>query len=333
MIRELVDRARPGGTRTVRRLVAYHGWTIGVYALLAALFLFTFAIHPRFGAYDLRSLALGVLPAALAAVAEAVVVFAAGIDLSVGALIAVSNVLAASLMVKADFGESLLLTLVVLAVMTGAGFLNGLLIVVSRVPDIVVTLAMSFVWSGVALLIMAQPGGGAPREFMDLATGTFVSDWIPNALVLLVVLVAVVWLPIRSRPLGLAIYATGSDPQAAMRSGVNTVVARLTAYALGGFFAGASGLALTMSTGSGDPLSGGFFTLTAVATIVLGGVNLAGGRGGMLGPLAAAYILALISTDLIHLGVSPSYGQVIQGAILVLVVMAGGLAALRRRAA
>jgi ribose transport system permease protein len=78
-------------------------------------------------------------------------------------------------------------------------------------------------------------------------------------------------------------------------------------------------------------LSGGFFTLTAIATIVLGGVDLMGGRGGLLGPMAAAFVLALISTDLIHLGVSPSYGQVTQGTIMVLVVMAGGLAALRRR--
>jgi ribose transport system permease protein len=313
------------------RLLARHGWTLGVFALLAGLFVFTFAIHPRFGAYDLRSLALGALPAAFAAVAEAIVVFAAGIDLSVGALIAVSNVLAATLMARADFGESLLLALVVLAALTLAGFVNGLIIVVSKVPDIVVTLAMSFVWSGVALLIMGQPGGGAPVEFTELATGTVLSPWIPNALVMLIVLVAIVWLPIRSRPLGLAIYAAGSDSQAAMRSGVNVVAARLTAYALGGFFAGASGLALTMSTGSGDPLSGGFFTLTAIATIVLGGVDLMGGRGGLLGPMAAAFVLALISTDLIHLGVSPSYGQVTQGMIMVLVVMAGGLAALRRR--
>jgi ribose transport system permease protein len=325
--------AEPRTAWPARRVIARHGWTIGVYALLAMLFFFTFAIHSKFGAYDLRSLALGVLPAALAAAAEATVVFAAGIDLSVGSLIAVANVLAASLMVNADFGQSIVLAGVVLAALTLAGLLNGLIIVVSRVPDIVVTLAMSFVWSGVALVIMGQPGGGAPAAFVQLATGTFFSEWIPNALIMLVVLVAIVWLPIRSRPVGLAIYATGSDPQAAVRSGVDVVRARLTAYALCGLFSGAAGLTLTMSTGSGDPLSGSFFTLTAIATVVLGGASLVGGRGGMLGPLAAAYVLALISTDLVLMGVSPSYGQVIQGTIMVLVVMAGGLAALRRSAA
>jgi ribose transport system permease protein len=327
----LADRRGTSPLReTAARIVTRHGWTIGVYLLLAALFAATFAIHPRFGAYDLRSLALGVLPAAFAAIAEAMVVFAAGIDLSIGSLIAVSNVLAATLMAGTSFEQSLLMAVVVLAVLTLAGLVNGLLVVVTKVPDIVVTLAMSFVWAGVALLIMAQPGGGTSPRFADLATGTLASEWVPNALIVLVVVVAVVWLPIRSRPVGLSIFAAGSDAQAAARSGVNVTRARLTAYALDGFFTGAAGLALTMSTGSGDPLSGGFFTLTAVATIVLGGVSLSGGRGGLLGPIAAAYVLALISTDLIHLGVSPSYGQVIQGTIMVLVVMAGGLAALRR---
>jgi ribose transport system permease protein len=85
-----------------------------------------------------------------------------------------------------------------------------------------------------------------------------------------------------------------------------------------------------MNTGTGDPLSGSAFTLTAVATVVLGGVSLLGGRGGLLGPLAGAYILELLATDLVFLGISPSYAEVIQGVIIVLIVMAGGLAALRQ---
>ena len=305
---------------------------MGVYALLGALFLLTLAINPRYGAYDLRSLALGALPAALAAIAQVFVVLVGGIDLSVGALLAVANVLAASIMAYAGFAQSLLLAMVVLAVLTCAGLLNGLIIVLTKVPDIVVTLAMSFVWSGVALLILSRAGGGAPAEFQALATGTSIVPWLPNALVMLIILVAIVWLPIRSRPIGLSLFAIGSDQQAALRSGVNVVRARLTAYSLCGFFSGAAGLALTMSTGGGDPLAGATFTLTAIATVVLGGVSLAGGRGGMLGPLAAAYVLALISSDLVFLGISPSYSQVIQGTIVVLVVMAGGLAALRRSA-
>ncbi len=313
-----------------RRLLSRNIWTVGVYALLAVMFVVTFSINPAFGAFDLISLALGALAPSFAAVAEALVVFAAGIDLSVGALISVGNVLSASWMMHASFGESLLLALAVLVVMAMAGFVDGLLVVLTKVPDIVVTLAMSFVWSGVALLILAQPGGGAPAGFVALATGTFLLPWIPTAFVILVAVVAIVWIPIRSHRVGLSIFAVGSDRQAAARSGVNVARGRLSAYTLGGFFAGAAGVALTMNTGTGDPLSGSAFTLTAVATIVLGGVNLLGGRGGLLGPIAGAYILELLATDLVFLGISPSYAEVIQGVVIVLIVMVGGLAALRQ---
>ena len=312
------------------RFVRRNGWTISVFGLLGALFAVTFVIQPSFGAYDLRSLAIAALPLGLAAAGEAVVVVAGGIDLSVGGIMAVANVLAASLMVNASFGTSLGIAVLVLVVATAAGFLNGLIIVLSRVPDIVVTLAMMFVWNGVALLILSQPGGGAPSGFLRLATGTSLAPWIPNALLLLVALVAVVWLPLRSRPVVLSIYAIGSDSQAAIHSGVSVVRARLFAYTLLGFFCGAGGLALTMGTGVGDPLGGGHFLLPAIAAIVLGGVDMAGGRGGLLGPLAAAYILVLIPADLVFLGVDPNYGQVINGVIMVVVVMAGGLATIWR---
>jgi ribose transport system permease protein len=314
----------------VLRLIRRNGWTVSVYGLLGILFVLTFIVHPRFGAYELRSLAIAALPIGLAAVGETIVVLAAGIDLSVGALMSVANVLAASMMVHATFEQSLGIAVIVLAATTAAGFLNGLIIVLSRIPDIVVTLAMMFVWSGVALIILNQPGGGAPPEFLKLGTGMFISRWIPNAIIVLILFVGIVWVPIRSRPIGLSIYATGSDEQAAIHSGVNVVRARLVAYALLGLFSGAGGLAMTMSMGVGDPLGGSFFLLPAIAATVLGGVDLAGGRGGMLGPLAAAYILAIIPMDLVFLGVDTSYGQVINGTIMVLVVMAGGFASFKR---
>jgi len=216
---------------------------------------------------------------------------------------------------------------------SAAGAFNGSLVVFSRVPDIVVTLAMSFVWGGVALLILEKPGGGAPLDFQNLAQETTLSPWIPNALILLIVVVAAVWVPLRGSRPGLALYAIGSDRTAAHASGVNVPLARVLAYTISGAFCAAGGLALTMTTGIGSPLSGSFYTLSGVATIVLGGVSLAGGKGGMLGPMAAAFILTLIPADLIFLGIDPNYGQVIQGIVIVLVVMVGGLAALRRKPA
>jgi ribose transport system permease protein len=85
-----------------------------------------------------------------------------------------------------------------------------------------------------------------------------------------------------------------------------------------------------MTTGIGSPLSGTYYTLSALAAVVIGGVSLSGGRGSIVGPLFAAFVLTLIPTDLIFLNVDPNYGQVIQGTMIVLVVMSGGLASLLR---
>jgi ribose transport system permease protein len=209
------------------------------------------------------------------------------------------------------------------------GAINGGLIVVTKVPDIVVTLAMSFVWAGAALLILNTPGGGAAPWLMAIISGPLGSEWLPKALIVLVVIVAVVWLPLRRSTIGLTLYAVGSSPLAAFRSGVAVGPTKIIAYALTGFFAALGGLALTASGGVGAPVPGSY-TLQSVAAIVLGGVSLAGGRGGVLGPIIAVIVLALVRTDLTFLGVDPNLSTAIQGAILIGVVMFGSLVAMRK---
>lgn len=319
--------------RNVRRLLLRNAWPLGVYGLLVLLVGFTVVIHPSFGPFDVDSLAVAALPLALAAVAQTCVVLSGGIDLSIGAMMAVANVLAARYMLHHDLPYSLAISVLVLIVGTAAGALNGIIAVGTRVPDIIVTLATSFVWGGVALLIMAKPGGGAPISYQNLATGTLGTGWLPNALIILVLAVAVVWLPLRRSRRGLAMYAVGSNQVAAFRSGIAVGRVRILAYALGGLFAAWGGLALTMSTGIGSPNAGVIYTLSGIAAIVLGGVSLAGGRGGVLAPIGAAFVLTLVPADLIFLGTDPNLGQVIQGALIVLVVMAGGLAPLLRKRA
>jgi ribose transport system permease protein len=298
------------GRLELDRLLRRNGWAIAVYLVLLVLLGFTVVIHPTFGAFDVESLVVGALPLAFAAIAQTCVVLGGGIDLSIGAMMAVANVLSARFMVGHSLQYALAISALILVAGMLAGGLNGGLAVYTRVPDIVVTLAMSFVWSGVALLIMAKPGGGAPVAYQELSTGTALSPWIPNALLLLVGVSAAVWLPLRGSRAGLAIYAVGSDSVAAW-----------------------GGLALTMTTGIGSPKAGTIYTLSGISAIVLGGVSLAGGKGGLLGPIGAAFILTLVPADLILLGTDPNLGQVIQGALIVLVVMAGGLAALFRRRA
>ena len=121
---------------------------------------------------------------------------------------------------------------------------------------------------------------------------------------MLVVVVGVVWIPLRRSALGLSLYALGSDRLAAFRSGVAVGRTKIIAYALTGLFCALGGLAVTASTGSGSPVPGAY-TLQSVAAIVLGGVSLAGGRGGILGPIIAVFILQLVRTDLTFLEVEP----------------------------
>jgi ribose transport system permease protein len=308
----------------LRRLAGRNAALVGMPALLVAALIFTVLIHPQFGSFDVQSLALGALPLAMAAAAQAIVVISGGIDLSVGSLMAVSNVLAASAMQHASFGQSLILAALILAAGAVQGLANGIIVVVSRIPDVVVTLTTGFIWGGVALLILEKPGGGAPPEFLDLAAGTALSSWLSNALLLLVIAVGVVWLPVSRSRLGLLIYAVGSDRIAAFRSGVGVDSTRILAYVVAGLFSALGGLALTMTTGIGAPLAGTYYTLSSVAAIVIGGVRLTGGRGGVVGPVIAALLLTLIPTDLIFLNIDPNYGQVIQGTLIVLVVMIGG---------
>ena len=164
---------------------------------------------------------------------------------------------------------------------------------------------------------------------MAIGTGALFSPWLSNSLILLVA---------RSRSsgfrcaakLGLLIYAVGSDRVAAFRSGVNIGRGRFLAYVLGGLFSALGGLGLTMTTGIGSPRAGVLYTLSGVAAVVIGGVSLIGGRGGVVGPIIAAFVLTLIPADLIFLNIDPNFGQVIQGTLIVLVVMVGGFATLAR---
>jgi ribose transport system permease protein len=316
-----------------RRVTNRHGWTIGVYVLLLLLVIaYIWALAPvKFTSFDLKTIVIGALPLAFAAMAQAVIVISGGIDLSLGVMVAVINVLAASLMEDQSFATSLLIAVGLMFVGVLLGAINGGLCVITGVPDIVVTLAMSFVWGGVALLIMRTPGGGSPVEYQALGTGIFFSEWIPAGAIVIALVLALVWWPIRWRRPGFAIYAIGSNRDRAYLSGVNVARTRVLAYAIGGFFAGCGGLAATATTGIGTPYAGTFITLNSVAAIVLGGVSLAGGKGGVVGPVAAAFCLTLVPSIMVFQGIDPNYGQVIQGALIVIVVMLGGLLLLKER--
>jgi ribose transport system permease protein len=229
-----------------------------------------------------------------------------------------------------SFREAIVISILLIFGAALAGALTGLIITVTKVADIIVTLAMLFVWGGAALAVMQIPGGGTPLEFSKLAIGYTFTPWLPTGLVIIGVVVVLAWAPIRWHKPGLSLYAIGSSRSAAFLSGVSIARTRIGAYALGAALAGMGGLALTATSGIGDALSGQYYTLNSVAAVVLGGVSLVGGVGGLIGPIAAAFVLTLVKSIMILKGVDQNWAQVIQGTLIVLVVMVGGLA-LRQR--
>jgi ribose transport system permease protein len=320
------------------RLLRRNAWVAGLCVLFVLMLVLARVVQPNYGAAGFESLARAALPYAFATAAQAVVVIAGGIDLSIASMMAVTSVTAAVMMDGAGEGQAVLVVLFVLGLGTLMGVVNGVLIVVTRVPDIVVTLAMLFVWEGVALLILEAPGGASAEWLKGLLIGSVdipgvppaVDAFLPKALLVLAVCLAVVWLPVKRTRLGLSIYAIGSSELSAFRTGVNVKLTKIAAYGIAGLFAGMGGLVLTASTGIGAPIPGPYL-LASVAAVVLGGVVLGGGRGGLFGPIVAVFILRLARTILTFLAVDPNVTTIVEGTIMVAVVMLGGVLAMRGR--
>lgn len=326
-----------GGSSSLRRWTQRHGWTLGIWILLLLLVAYYSTLIPKFGSFEVASIAKNSLPLAFLAAAQAIIVIAGGIDLGIGALMVLSNVAAARFMDEQSFAMSIAIAIVIVVAIAALDGLVGLIIDVSKVPDIVVTLATSFIISGLALVVLTSPGGGTSEGFRYLFTGSksgIGTNFLPAMLMLLIpVAIVAVWIG-RSRS-GLSLYGLGSDRNAAYLSGVNTRRAKVLSYAVGGAFAAMAGLATTAITGAGDPrfTIGGIATLNSVAAIVLGGIALTGGVGSVIAAVAAGVILFFLNPILTAMGVDPNTAQVIQGVLIVVVMALAGLLALRRRRA
>jgi ribose transport system permease protein len=313
------------GAAPWRRALRLHGWTIAVWLVLLAMVPYWRSLTEQDFKFDVQALAIDALPLCFAAMAQAVIVISGGIDLSIGSLMGVINVLSAREMLDMSFRQAIAFSfLVILLAVMASGF-TGLIITLTRIPDIVVTLGMLFVWQGVALWIMEIPGGGVPLEYSDLALGDVGSTGIPNGAVAVFAALLIVWVPLRWLRPGLALYAVGSNRNSAYLSGIGVARTRVGAYMLAGVFTGLGGLALSASSAIGDPNSGATYTLNSVAAVVLGGVSLLGGVGGLIGVIAAAYVLTLSKIILLLRGTDPNYANVYQGALIILVVVIGGL--------
>jgi len=321
-----------------RRFLKRNAWLLALLVLLAVMLVFTKFIQPDYGPRAFVILVVAALPFAFATAGQTMAIIAGGIDLSIAAMMALISVTAASLM-QGQSGEfGIVVVALVLAMGLGVGAINGIAVVFTRVPDIVVTLSFFFIWEGAALMVLDSPGGATTQWLRDLLTGTVgasfiptgITDWIPKALILLVVGLGAVWIPLKLSRLGLGLYAIGSDKQAAFRSGVPVNRTKVASYALAGLFASMGALALTMNTGNATPIQGPYL-MASVAAVVLGGVSLAGGKGGFVGPIVAVFILRLARQDLTFMQVDPNIAQVVEGLIMVSVVLVGAVVALRSK--
>lgn len=265
----------------------------------------------------------------LAGVGEAIVVLSGGYDLSAGAVVGMVNVILATQ--KGFASDTIVMVLIGLAVGVGIGILNGIAVAILRVPPIIATLGALFIWEGVALLVLSQPGGTVGGGFVNALSGSLGSIPIP---LILFVIAAALWRITKYTPSGRHIYMLGGDADSTRANGINVTRALLLTYGAAGFFYGFAGLFYTASTASGDPQAGSSLLLPIIASVVLGGILFGGGKGDPAAAIVGAMILTLISDVLYAFGVSSFYTGVFDGGALIVALtfsMLSGRVLLRRR--
>ncbi|MBT2410294.1 substrate-binding domain-containing protein [Streptomyces sp. ISL-12] len=254
------------------------------------------------------------------------VIVAAGIDLSVGSVAALSaTVLAWS---AAEGGVPVPIALV-LAVATGiaCGLVNGFLVSYGKLPPFIATLAMLSVGRGLSLVISQ----GSPIPFPDSVShlGDTLGGWLPVPVLVMVVMGLITAFVLGRTYIGRAMYAIGGNEEAARLSGLRVKRQKLAIYAFSGLFAAAAGIVLASRLSSAQPQAAQGYELDAIAAVVIGGASLAGGTGKASGTLIGALILAVLRNGLNLLSVSAFWQQVVIGVVIALAVL---LDTVRRKA-
>lgn len=272
--------------------------------------------------FDISFMASGGATLALAAFGETMVILTGGFDLSAGAVISLVNVVLATSMDPAQMQASLpFWTAAGIGIGMICGAFNGIFIAFLRLQPIVVTLSTMFIVQGVTLLVTDTPGGFIAPNIGAFYMGDAIPGWLPMPLVMLGVII-LLWLWLKSTRYGTALYAAGSDPEAARAAGIRVDWVRFTAYVLAGGCYGMAGVFISAQTGSGDPLVGNPLLLSVFAAVVVGGTRLGGGRGEPSGSIVGAYILMIVVNILLVLNVSAYYATIAEGVILILAVLA-----------
>jgi inositol transport system permease protein len=305
----------------------------GVFIFLLLLIIFFAAQNPRFlSIRNLFNILTDVSIYGIMAVGMTLVILTAGVDLSVGAILALATMCGAAAIKGTGESRSetpdphkfggmswLIALLICVALGTLVGYLQGKVSTKFRIPPFIVTLGGMTVWRGTTLLI----GGGSPISGFDegytwWGTGTILSVPVPVLVFLVVTVIGYILL--RYTPYGRHVYAVGGNPEAARLTGLRVNRVLTSVYAIMGFLAGLAGFIQSARLSSAEATAGMGYELTVIAAVVIGGTSLMGGIGGIAGTVVGAILIGVLLNGLVIMNVNPYYQQIIIGAIIVLAV-------------
>jgi len=239
----------------------------------------------------------------------------AGIDLSVGSIMALTGMITAKLLVA---GVPVFLSVILGGIIAGAllGFINGYLIVKTNLHPFIITLGTLSIFRGLTLIISdARPVYGLPPEFTLGVAGWL---WFIPIPVIIAILLSVLLIFITNKTkMGRNIYALGGNKQAAWFSGINIKLHTIVVFMISGACAGIAGVVLTARLGAAEPLAGTGFELFAIAAAIIGGTSFFGGKGKIAGVMMGALIIGVINNGLNILNVSTYYQQIVMGALII----------------
>jgi ribose transport system permease protein len=291
---------------------------IGVLVLISAVYAVGATVSDRFLTLgNLLNVYEQTTDLALVSIGQTLTILSGGIDLSVGSLISLTSCLTSGL-INGNPDRVLPVVVGVLALGTLVGMVNAGLIVALRVHPLIVTLGMGAILQGVTLLYALGPVGRVPRSFNVLAYGRIAG--IPIGATMALTLCILIALLLQYLPLGRQIYALGDDANSARLVGLRRTRILMFVYGASGFCCAATGLYLAARFGVGQPYTGVNYTLASITPVVLGGTLLSGGKGGVIGTLFGAFLIALLNNLLNFMDVSKHYQLVAQAVIIILAV-------------
>ncbi|MGO4736761.1 ABC transporter permease [Bosea sp. 2KB_26] len=310
-------------------LIRSRPWMLTLAALIVLVLVNT-AFQPSFvQPAVLQSNLTTFLPLALVAIGQTYVVLSGDIDLSVGAIAALVNVVTVSVIaaIGGDGAAAILAGMLAgLATALLCGLVNGLLVALLRLQAIVTTFATGIVFAGAGLFVLPQAGLPVPERFWRSYGATLLG--LPVVLWILLAGLAFA-LVFARRPFAAHLLAVGGSRVGAFQTGLRLERIRIGAFALSGLFAGFAALCLTGETASGDPLLGQSLALSSISAVVLGGTALSGGSGSPVGSVLGALVLGMIGNVIFFAGLPFAWQTLVQG-VIVLAALAGGVLVTRR---